>query len=72
MLRKSLGSDVLIITPGIRLEKSEDDQKRVMGPGEAIKGGADFIVVGRPVIKAADPVKVAEMINREVSDAISG
>lgn len=64
-VRKACGEDFLIVTPGVRpAGTSLDDQKRVMTPGEAVKAGADYIVVGRPVIGAADPVKaVTEIVN---------
>ena len=52
---------LLSITPGIRLQHSNDDQKRVMGPMEAYEKGADFIVVGRPITKSEDPRKALEL-----------
>ncbi|MEW6447066.1 MAG: orotidine-5'-phosphate decarboxylase [Bacillota bacterium] len=57
-VRKACGRDFLIITPGVRPAGSAvGDQKRVMTPAEAVRAGADYIVVGRPVIAGADPVK---------------
>ena len=63
---KRLGPKLLVITPGIRPDGyPEDDQKRIMTPGEAISAGADYLVVGRPITGAADPRKVAaEMIEQ--------
>lgn len=56
LLRREFGNDFKILTPGIRpLGSSLNDQKRFLAPSEAIKSGADFIVVGRPVLEAADP-----------------
>ena len=62
-IRKELGKDFLIVTPGIRPEGSEKgDQKRTATPREALDAGADYIVIGRPITKAKDPVKVIEGI----------
>ncbi|HDP16283.1 MAG TPA: orotidine-5'-phosphate decarboxylase, partial [Candidatus Omnitrophica bacterium] len=56
-IRKRSGQDFLIVTPGIRPEDSEkQDQKRTATPKEAAGSGADYIVIGRPVTKAKDPV----------------
>ncbi len=71
-IRNALGPDFLIVTPGIRLEKIKDDQKRVLSPREAIKEGADFIVVGRPILEAENPFAVAREISEEVKDAFQG
>lgn len=62
IIRKKCGNDFLIVTPGIRKEKSADDQKRVLTPKEAIEKGADYIVVGRPVLESSDPKKYIENI----------
>lgn len=66
-IRAACGPDFLIVTPGVRpLFASADDQKRVMTPGEAVKAGADYLVIGRPIARADDPVKAAEMIVDEM------
>jgi orotidine-5'-phosphate decarboxylase len=66
-IRKELGDDFIIITPGIRLAGSAiDDQKRVATPEEAIKAGADFVVVGRPIIQADNPLQVAVSIIQDM------
>ncbi|MBU4314766.1 MAG: orotidine-5'-phosphate decarboxylase [Actinobacteria bacterium] len=66
-IRKDCGEDFVILTPGIRpAGKSSDDQKRVMTPREAIKLGADFLVIGRPIRNAANPVEAAKEILREI------
>lgn len=67
-IKKKFGEDFVIVTPGIRPEwaKGPSDQKRVMTPSEAIKGGADFIVVGRPIIKARKPAKAVQKILEEI------
>ena len=66
-LRRELGSDFLIVTPGVRPAGStKDDQARIATPAEAVRQGADYIVVGRPITQAADPVKAAEAIVAEM------
>lgn len=67
-IKKEYGSDFLVVTPGIRPESSEGhDQKRTMTPGEAIQTGADYIVVGRPVTQAPDPLAVVKSIIDEIA-----
>lgn len=66
-VRWTCGDEFLIVTPGIRPEWSEkQDQKRTATPKEAISAGANFIVVGRPIIGAADPVEAARRISEEI------
>ncbi len=57
-LRQALGPKVLLVTPGIRLGDPEagDDQRRVCSPATALRAGADYLVVGRPITAAADPL----------------
>ena len=70
-IRKAVGRDTLIVTPGIRpAGNAAGDQKRVVTPGDAIKAGADYLVVGRPVTGAAEPVKAAETIVGEITAAL--
>ncbi len=68
IVRKKLGSEFIIVTPGVRPSwaKAKGDQKRIMTPKEAIKAGADYIVVGRPIIEAKDPLKAAKRIIKEI------
>lgn len=70
-VKEEFGRNFLIVTPGIR-GKGDDvgDQKRVVTPYEAIYNGADYIVVGRPIRKAADPVKAAMLIAGEIEKAL--
>lgn len=65
ILRTSLGRGFMIITPGIRMTRSLDDQKRVMTPKEAIDAGADYIVLGREIRNAKDPLKTIEKLIEE-------
>ena len=68
-LRAELGTDALIVTPGIRPagKGGGDDQKRVVTPADAFRAGADHIVVGRPIRSAADPAAAASEIQREIA-----
>jgi orotidine-5'-phosphate decarboxylase len=61
-IKKAIGSKFSVVTPGMRLEVSQDDQKRAQTPWEARQNGADFCVIGRPVIEAKDPVQVIKSI----------
>lgn len=69
-LRDDLGDNFLIVTPGIRpganIEIEEDDQKRIQTAQEAIINGADYVVVGRPIRDAADPVAVVRSMQDEI------
>ena len=67
-LKKTYGSDFKVVVPGIRpAGSSTDDQKRIMTPGQAAELGADYIVVGRPIMKADDPVAAAEAVLAELA-----
>ena len=67
-VRATVGHGLTIITPGIRPAGSDiGDQKRVMTPGEAIKAGADHLVIGRPITGAADPRAAMKAILAEIS-----
>jgi orotidine-5'-phosphate decarboxylase len=72
-IRRECGDRFAIVTPGIRGASAtvahEDDQARTMGPAEAVRAGASYIVVGRPIIAAADPRRAAEAIARELETA---
>jgi len=92
LLRKELGPEPVIVTPGIRplgssapgrgvvavsvseatALSSRDDQVRVATPAEAVANGADWLVVGRPVTRADDPVRAARAVVEEISAAVDG
>ena len=65
-LRRELGQDFVLVTPGIRLDVAgnNDDQRRIMTPAEALAAGSTYLVMGRPVTQAADPVAVLREVNR--------
>ena len=71
VLRNELGPDFRLITPGIRpLGSQADDQRRVMTPADALRAGSNYLVIGRPVTRADDPVSVLRTINSELSALI--
>jgi orotidine-5'-phosphate decarboxylase len=71
-IRRAAGPDFLIVTPGVRPSGSETlDQARAVTPGQAIMAGADYLVVGRPITRAADPRKAADAIVGEIAAALS-
>lgn len=68
MLRQALGDDFLLVTPGIRPAGSEQgDQSRVMTPVQAREAGVSYVVVGRPITQAADPMTMIAQINSELN-----
>ena len=66
-LRESLGENFLVITPGIRPVQNTDDQKRTVSVEQAFKNGADYIVVGRPIREAEDPLAAAVDIQKRIA-----
>jgi orotidine-5'-phosphate decarboxylase len=71
LIREACGEDFLIVTPGVRPTfASQDDQKRVTTPADAIQAGADYLVIGRPISAAADPAEAAEKIVAEIQSAL--
>ncbi len=73
-IRRACGRDFLIVVPGIRPisgeSKRRDDQARVATPAEAIRAGADYLVVGRPITATADPPRAARAIAEEIAGAL--
>jgi orotidine-5'-phosphate decarboxylase len=69
LIRREFGEGFIIVTPGVRpeiLNLPKDDQKRVATPKEAVLNGASYIVVGRPIIEAPDPINAARKILEEI------
>jgi orotidine-5'-phosphate decarboxylase len=70
LIRTELGKDFLVVTPGIRPAwAAAQDQKRVMTPGEALKKGADYLVIGRPITRAPSPQEAFLKIVEELEQA---
>ena len=68
LLRRSLGKDWVIVAPGIRPAGSPgDDQARSLTPGDALRAGADYLVVGRPITQATDPAAAAQDVIEEMA-----
>ncbi|MEO1067282.1 MAG: orotidine-5'-phosphate decarboxylase [Pseudomonadota bacterium] len=71
-IRALVGPDLTLVTPGIRpADTGADDQKRVMTPAMAIENGSDYLVVGRPIVKAEDRRAAANAIVAEIEAAVS-
>lgn len=73
-VKVELGKDFIVVTPGIRPAWSlagKDDQKRIITPHQAIRGGADYIVVGRPIRTAEKPIEATKRVLDEIEMAIS-
>jgi orotidine-5'-phosphate decarboxylase len=69
-IKRGVARDFVVVTPGIRLPGAgKDDQTRVVTPEQAIKDGADYIVVGRPITGAKDPLAAADEFLRRMADA---
>lgn len=69
MLRQHCGSGFCLVTPGIRpADSSADDQSRIMTPAAALQNGSSYLVIGRPVTKAADPLLALQNISREIGE----
>lgn len=70
-LRRACGPAFCLVTPGIRLANAaQDDQKRIVTPQAAIANGADYLVIGRPITRAPDPLAVLDRINADVTAAL--
>jgi len=70
IVRKEVGKEMVLVVPGIRPEKKskdkKDDQKRTLTPKEAINLGADFLVIGRPIIESKNPLETIKKINHSI------
>ncbi len=67
MIREACGTEFITVTPGVRPAfASSDDQKRIMTPADAVKAGSDYLVIGRPISSAPDPLAAADAIVNEI------
>ena len=70
-IKEELGEDFIVVCPAVRPTWAiVNDQIRIVSPSDAIKAGADYIIIGRPVTHAQDPVAAAKLIINEIEDAI--
>ncbi len=69
-LREHADPRLITVCPGIRPIHNDDDQQRVMTPYQAIRDGADYLVVGRPIRAASDPASAAESIHADIARAL--
>ena len=71
-LRRACGARFMIVTPGVRVAgEGRDDQKRIMDPAAAIRAGADYLVVGRPIREAPDPVAAARQVAASIAQGLA-
>lgn len=72
LIREACGPDFLLVTPGIRpAGVGDQDQSRVITPAKALQNGSDYLVVGRPITAASDPVSAAKAILDEMCEALA-
>ncbi len=73
LIKRELGHDFIVVTPGIRPRWSlvrGDDQKRIVTPGDAVGNGSDYVVIGRPIRDAKDPVDAAKRVADEIASTL--
>jgi orotidine-5'-phosphate decarboxylase len=71
-IKQAMGRDFIVVTPGIRLpDAKKDDQTRVVTPEQAVRDGADYLVVGRPIIGAKDPVAACREVLERMQSAVA-
>jgi orotidine-5'-phosphate decarboxylase len=69
LLRQRCGEDFCLVTPGIRpADAAADDQSRIMTPSAALQNGSNYLVIGRPITKAADPLLALRKISKEIGE----
>jgi orotidine-5'-phosphate decarboxylase len=69
LLRSKFSQDFLLVTPGIRpVDASADDQSRIVTPGDALRHGSSYLVIGRPITQASDPFEALHHIHAEIQN----
>lgn len=72
LIRQACGPDFVTVIPGVRpLWAARDDQQRIMTPGEAVRSGADYLVIGRPITQSPDPAKAVDLISQEIEEGMN-
>ncbi|MCF6283162.1 MAG: orotidine 5'-phosphate decarboxylase, partial [Candidatus Polarisedimenticolaceae bacterium] len=72
LVRKEITKDFLLVTPGVRPASAKrDDQQRVMTPADAIRIGSNYLVVGRPITAAEEPLQALQAIQAEIDGLVS-
>ena len=71
LVKEATGGKLFTVTPGIRPQAAGDDQQRVATPFAAIQSGSDYLVVGRPIYAAVDPLAAAQAVLKEIKEALS-
>ena len=71
LIRSLCGDDFLIVTPGVRITDRKDDQKRTVSPGDAIRRGATYVVLGRTVLSTENPKATLKLVEDQIGDALS-
>ena len=66
-IKEDCGNDFIAVTPGIRPSNTEDDQTRISTPKQAIANGSDYLVIGRPITRSADPLASLKSILNEIT-----
>ena len=70
LLREQLGKDWVLVTPGIRLQQTQDDQRRIMIPQDAIRAGSHYLVIGRPITQSSHPMQTLRQVYDDIQNVL--
>ena len=70
LLREQLGKQWVLVTPGIRLQQTQDDQRRIMTPQDAIRAGSHYLVIGRPITQSSHPMQTLRQVYDDIQNAL--
>ncbi|MBO7081084.1 MAG: orotidine-5'-phosphate decarboxylase [Neisseriaceae bacterium] len=70
LLREQLGKQWVLVTPGIRLQQTQDDQRRVMTPQDAIRAGSHYLVIGRPITQSSHPMQILRQVYDDIQNVL--